>query len=124
MKRIRINRNKSFFKPAKNKPAKNEIKQIDFEEKLANLEQILHRTQALIAQDEHDEKLDQLLTLMYSDDVDVDFVKTTMNISENELSSFVSELVQNGFLEFVSEDEIKLTRSGISYIKNQETSFL
>jgi helix-turn-helix protein len=62
--------------------------------------------------------------LMYSDDVDVDFVKTTMNISENELNSFVSELVQNGFLEFVSEDEIKLTKSGLSYVKNQETSFL
>ncbi len=124
MKKIRINHNRSLVKLAKDKIVKDEVKQMDFEEKIANLEQILQRTQALIAQDEHDEKLDKLLNLMYSDDVDVDFVKTTMNISDDELSSFVKELVDMGFLEFVTNDEIELTKAGVSYVKNQESDFL
>ena len=123
MKKIRINRNRSTLKFTKNKLAKNKFKQIDLEEKLANLEQILHRTQMLIEQDEHDEKRDQLLKMMYSNDVDANFVKTTMKISDDELNSFINELEQMGFLEFVSDDEIKLTKDGIIYVKNQNSTF-
>lgn len=120
VKKIRINRNKSLFKLAKNETAKKAIKKSDLEEKLANLEQILQRTQMLIEQDERDEKRDMLISLMYSHDVNADSVKTTMNISNEELNSLVSELVQMGFLEFVSDDEIGLTKAGVSYVKNQE----
>jgi len=123
VKKIRINNKRSPLKLVKNKLAKNEVKQIDIAEKLANLEQILQRTQLLIEQDEHDEKRDQLLNLMYSNDIDAKFVKTTMGISEDDLSSLVDELVKMGFLEFVSNDEIELTRDGISYVKNQDSTF-
>jgi len=120
-KKIRINHSKSPLNRFKqNKPGK-EIKSKDLEEKIQNLEQVISRTQQVIEDFEREEKRDQLLQMMYQDDVDEDFVKTSMNISENELNSLIEDLISCGFLQFVSGDEVELTPDGVRYMKNQDS---
>jgi superfamily II RNA helicase len=119
-KRIRINHSKSPFNRIKKKSFEKEFKNEDLEEKIQNLEQVISRTQRIIDEFERDEKRDHLLQMMYQDDVDEDFVRTSMNISENELNLLVEELISRGFLQFVSGDEVELTKDGILYMKNQD----
>ena len=122
-KRIRIDHSKSPFKRIKKKKSEKEFKNEDLELKIQSLEQVISRTKRIIDDFERDEKQDQLLNLMYQDDVDEEFVKTRMNISENELNLLIQDLISRGFLQFVSDDEIEITRDGILYIKNQELDF-
>ena len=122
-KRIRIDHSKSPLKRIKKKNSEKEFKNEDLELKIQSLEQVISRTQKIIDEFERDEKQDQLLNLMYQDDVDEDFVKTSMNISENELNLLIQDLISRGFLQFVSGDEIEITRDGILYIKNQGVDF-
>jgi len=122
-KKIRINRSKSPLNRIKKKNSEKEFKNEDLELKIQSLEQVISRTQKIIDDFERDEKQDQLLNLMYQNDVDEDFVKTSMNISENELNSLIQDLISRGFLQFVSGDEIEITQDGILYMKNQRVDF-
>jgi hypothetical protein len=122
-KKIRINHSKSPFKKIKKKNSEKEFKNEELELKIQSLEKVISRTQRIIDDFERDEKQDQLLNLMYQDDVDEDFVKTSMNISESELNLLIQDLISRGFLQFVSGDEIEITRDGLLYIKNQELDF-
>ncbi len=122
-KRIRINHSKSPLNQIKKKSFEKEFKNEDLEIKLQNLEHVISKTQRIIDEFERDEQRDDLLKMMYQDDIDEDFVKTSMNISENELNSLIQDLISQGFLQFVSGDEIELTRDGILYMKNQESDF-
>ena len=119
-KRIRINHSRSPLKRIKEKSGEKEIKNEELETKLQNIEQVIQRTQKIIEDFEREEKTDQLLRMMYQDDVNEEFVKTSMNISEGELNSLIQDLVSKGFVQFVSGDELELTRDGILYMKNQE----
>jgi len=58
----------------------------------------------------------KLLQLMFLDDIDVDFVKTTMNITDDELKRMVEDLVKKGLLEYSSDDEVELTDEAIYHI--------
>ena len=119
-KRLRIDHSKSPLNRIRNKSVKTEFKQEDLATKLQNIEQVIARTQKIIDEFEQDEKRDQLLKMMYQDDVDEDFVKSSMNLPDNELNSLIEDLISRGFLQFVSGDEVELTRDGILYMKNQE----
>lgn len=119
-RRIRINHSKSPLNLVKIKNMEKDFKSEDLELKIQNLEQVLSRTQKIIDEFDRDEKTDQLLKMMYSADVDEDFVKTSMNISENELNLLIEGLISRGFLQFVSGDEVELTREGVLYMKNQD----
>ena len=121
-RRIRVNRSKSNKKSNKTKEKK-EFKQEDLELKIKSLERVMHRTQRVIDEFEREEKQDLLLSMMYKDDVDAEFVKNNMDVSEEELNSLVNDLISRGFLQFVSGDEIELTKDGILYMKNQNSEF-
>jgi len=121
-RRIRVNRSKSNKKSNKTKEKK-EFKQEDLELKIKSLERVMHRTQRVIDEFEREEKQDLLLSMMYKDDVDAEFVKNNMDVSEEELNSLVNDLISRGFLQFVSGDEIELTKEGILYMKNQNSEF-
>lgn len=121
-RKIRVNRSKLDKKSNKTKEKK-DFKQEDLELKIKNLERVMHRTQKVIDEFEREEKQDRLLSMMYKDDVDAEFVKNSMGVSEEELSSLVNDLVSRGFLQFVSGDEIELTKDGVLYMKNQNSEF-
>jgi len=123
MTKIRINHSKSPLNRIKRRKEKKEFKNEDLETKIQNLEQVISKTQRIIDDFDREEKRDQLLNMMYTDDVDEEFVKTSMNLSENELNSLIEELVSCGFLQFVSGDEIELTKDGVLYMKNQNSDF-
>jgi len=118
-KRLRIDHSKSPFNRIRNKSVKTEFEQENLSIKLQNIEQVITRTQKIIDEFEREEKREQLLKMMYQEDVSEDLVKSSMNISENELNSLVEDLISHGLLQFVSGDEVELTRDGILYMKNQ-----
>ena len=119
-KRLRIDHSKSPLNLIRNKSVKTELKQENLSMKLKNIEQVITRTQKIIDEFERDEKRDQLLKMMYQDDVDEEYVKSSMNLPDNELNSLIEDLISRGLLQFVSGDEVELTRDGILYMKNQE----
>ena len=118
-KRLRIDHSKSPLNLIRNKSVKTELKQEDLSMKLQNIEQVITRTQKIIDEFEREEKREQLLKMMYQEDVSKDLVKSSMNISENELNSLVEDLISHGLIQFVSGEEVELTRDGILYMKNQ-----
>jgi len=77
----------------------------------------------IIDEDKREEQRDQILKMMYLDDVESEFVKNTLEISDDELKSIVDELVELGFLQFISEDELKISKKGTIYVKNQGWGF-
>jgi len=118
-KRLRIDHSKSPLNLIRNKSVKTELKQENLSMKLKNIEQVITRTQKIIDEFEREEKREQLLKMMYQEDVSKDLVKSSMNISENELNSLVEDLISHGLIQFVSGEEVELTRDGILYMKNQ-----
>ena len=119
-KRLHIDHSKSPLNRIRNKSVKTEFKQEDLSMKLQNIEQVIARTQKIIDEFEQEEKREHLLKMMYQEDVSEDLVKSSMNISENELNSLIEDLISHGLLQFVSGEEVELTRKGILYMKNQE----
>jgi len=90
---------------------------------LTNLEQVLLRTQMIIDADKREEQRDQILKMMYLDDIDSEFVKNNLDISDKELTAIVDELVELGFLQFISDDELEISKKGTIYVKNQGWGF-
>jgi len=68
---------------------------------------------------EHAGKKDQLLKMVYADDVDAASVTNALDISMPELESFVYELVDSGLMQYTSDDEVEITRKGIRHIKSK-----
>ena len=90
---------------------------------MTNLEQVLLRTQMIIDADKREEQRDQILKMMYLDDIDSEFVKNNLDISDKELTAIVDELVELGFLQFISDDELEISKKGTIYVKNQGWGF-
>ena len=40
-----------------------------------------------------------------------------LDITESELKTLVNELLERGFIQYISEDEVELTEVGIRYLK-------
>ncbi len=59
------------------------------------------------------------MKIMYSKDVDAEFVTDKLGISSNELRSLVDELVKRGLLRYTTDDEVELTEQGIKYIESK-----
>ena len=60
-----------------------------------------------------------LIKIMYSEDVDSDFVTEQLGISFEELQALVDILVKHGLLRYSSEDELELTEKAIRYIESK-----
>jgi hypothetical protein len=141
MKKIKKRRKNEILKNAENTPLnhtkkilestpdtiKKEIIKEDYEEKpigfVERINQLSQQVQMLVDQEEHDEKQYKLLRMMYNDDVNIKHALKILDISENELMYMVDELVELGFLEYISDDEAEITEEGISYLKWCELNF-
>jgi len=62
----------------------------------------------------------RLLKILYLDDVDADYVKKNLKISDSELENLVNQLLEIGLIEYTSDDEVELTNEGIYYIVNRD----
>lgn len=95
----------------------------DFEERTENIRQVIARSEMISKNDGSEQRQNQLLKMMYQDDIDHEFVTTTMDISHDELESLVDELVQLGYLHYCSNDEVELTKDGVFHIISQDLDF-
>ena len=121
-RRIRIDRSKSplnFFKNKTKKKDKSDgsisvIKEID--NQASKLEDLFDEDEFVTTKYEPTPKENMLLKLMYLDDVDSEFVKSKMRVTDKELQFIVGNLLVKGFVKQSSNDEIELTMEGIYHI--------
>ena len=66
------------------------------------------------------QKQNMLLQMMYLDDIDSDFVRNKMGVSDKELENMVEELIKIGLLEYSSNNEVQLTDEAIYYITSKD----
>ena len=93
------------------------------EEKFVDVEGHVDRVlkvQTIFDEEEQDDKQFQLLKMIHLADIDAESVLKNLDITENELESMVGELVELGFLEFISGDEVIITEDGIDFIRSQD----
>ena len=95
----------------------------DFVDTDQHLDKLLLNGQVMADEEKHYDVQLQLLKMMYSDDVDAEIVVNNLGITRNQLKSIVAELVELGFLQFVSQDELEITEDGIKFIKFQDSKF-
>ena len=120
-KRIRIDHNRSPLKLMKKRiNEKNEEQKID---KIKNIEEAITRYEMISKKLNSEQKKDELLKMMYYDDIDANHVISAMNISYGELESLVNELVEMGLIQQLENDEVELTKDGIFYILSQDPDF-
>jgi len=94
-----------------------------FEDRIENIEEVIARAEEISSSFASEQKRDELLKLMYYDDVDANHVINAMNISYEELESMVDDLIEMGFIQQASNDEVELTKDGIFYIMSQDSDF-
>ena len=101
---------------------KNEGDAVD--KSIENIRNVIARSEMISRNPVSENRRSQLLKMMYQDDIDHELVTTTMGISHDELESLVDELIQLGFLQYCSNDEVELTKDGVFYLINQDPEFL
>lgn len=125
IKHIKRNPSKSplnfFKKKSKNKEEKEDtsdiIKKIDNQFLNTNL---FSDDEPVSTKYEPNSRETVLLKMMYLDDVDSDYVKSKMRISDNELEKLVEGLLDLGLVKYSSNNEIELTREGVYYITSND----
>jgi hypothetical protein len=65
---------------------------------------------------EEHEKSYSFLKLIYQENVDFETAKQMLNLSNDEIDKIIKELIELRLLQYVSEDEIKITESGKEFI--------
>ena len=121
-KRICIDRSKSplnFFKKKQSEKDKNKdkisvIKKID--SRIQKMEDLYNQNEVFSKKYEPNAKENMLLKLMYLEDVDSEFVKSEMRVTDKELQYIVNNLLEQGFVKKSSNNEIELTMEGIHHI--------
>ena len=121
-KRIRVDPSNSPLNLMKKKINEKNEKEV-FEDRVENIEEVIVRSEMISKRNVSEQKRDELLKMMYYDDIDADHVLDTMQISNGELESIVGELIELGFIQNSSNDEVELTMDGIFYIMNQDPKF-
>ena len=66
--------------------------------------------------DEH-EKSYSFLKLIHEENVDFETAKRMLNLTDEEINRIINDLVKMKFLQYVTEDEVKITASGKEFIK-------
>jgi len=127
-RKIRVNHKRSPLNLLRNKlenkekKEKNEkqiagIKNID--EKIENMEDFFDG-EISSTKYKPSQKQNMLLQMMYLDDIDSDFVRNKMGVSDKELENMVEELIKIGLLEYSSDNEVQLTDEAIYYITSKD----
>jgi hypothetical protein len=129
MVKIRINPSKSPFNLLKDKLKKNKIKR-KHDERTKNIEKINEQIKTMNDLFDEEENVsikydptplqNRLLKMIYLDDIDSEFVKNEMGISDDVLENLVNQLVKVGLIEYKSDNEVELTNEGIYYIVNRD----
>jgi len=131
--KIRINPERSplnllknkFLDKKEKKKHREQIKRVELmDEKIMNVDDFFDDETTLSTKYEPSPKQNRLLKMMYLDDIDVDYVKTKMKVTDEELEFMVDELVELGFLEYSSDDEVELTDEAIYYITSRDLDLL
>ncbi len=125
-KRIRINHSKSPFDFLKNKKEKKDtsLDKISIIEKIDNRvsksDDLFDETEFITTKYEPSAKENMLLKLMYLEDVDSEYVKEEMRVTDKELQYIVDNLLDKGFVKHSKNDEIELTMEGIYHITSND----
>ena len=69
---------------------------------------------------EEHEKSYSFLKLVNQEDIDFDTAKRMLNLDDEEIKMIIKELSELKFLQYVSDDEIEITKSGKEFIANQK----
>jgi len=64
------------------------------------------------------EKENQLLELMKQRDIDKDYAVSMLHLSHQKFDAMVQKLLQLEMLQFISENEVKLTEKGLEYVSS------
>jgi hypothetical protein len=70
---------------------------------------------------EINEKEYELLEILYSRDLDIDMAMVMLHISKPELEVMVNKFLDSEMLQYISDNEVKLTRKGILYLLENMT---
>ena len=119
-KRVNIDKSKSPFSFLKKKNQVNKNSNFNIKE----LEESYIKSQELYEENQPTPNENRLLMMIYLDDVDSDYVKTSMNISDKQLEILVNNLIDRGYLRQLDTNEIELTREGIYYITTKELELI
>ena len=68
---------------------------------------------------EIDEKEYEFLETLYSRDLDIEMAMAMLQISKPEADSMVNKFLESEMLQYVSDNEVKLTRKGLIYLLEQ-----
>ena len=68
---------------------------------------------------EIDEKEYEFLETLYSRDLDIEMAMAMLQISKPEVDSMVDKFLESEMLQYVSDNEVKLTRKGLLYLLEQ-----
>jgi len=68
---------------------------------------------------EIDEKEYEFLETLYSRDLDIEMTMAMLQISKPEVDSMVDKFLESEMLQYVSDNEVKLTRKGLLYLLEQ-----
>lgn len=68
---------------------------------------------------EIDEKEYEFLETLYSRDLDIEMAMAVLQISKPEVDSMVDKFLESEMLQYVSDNEVKLTRKGLLYLLEQ-----
>lgn len=62
------------------------------------------------------EKDDKFLTMLQRRDIDVEYAVTLLHISRQKLETMIQKLLQLEMLQYISDNEVKLTEKGLQYL--------
>lgn len=68
---------------------------------------------------EEHEKSYTFLKLIDQEDMEFDTAKRILNLDDDKIKMIIKELIELKFLQFVSDDEVEITKSGKEFIENQ-----
>ena len=123
-KRIKINHSKSplnLFKIRNKEDSSDSEKVIEkIDDHASKLDYLYDENEFVSTKYEPTAKENILLRLMYLEDVDSDFVKSEMRVTDLELQKIVNNLLNEGFVKESSSNEIELTADGIYHITSND----
>ena len=91
-----------------------------FQGSVENIEEMIERAEAISNRIDLEQRRDELLLMMYHDDIDANHVLDVLNINYEELESIANELIKMGYIRQLPNEEFELTKDGIFHILSQD----
>jgi hypothetical protein len=68
---------------------------------------------------EQHEKAYSFLKLIYTENIDFETAKNMLNLNDEEINNIIKELIELKLLQYISDGEIEITKSGIELVTNK-----